>query len=139
HVTQRGNTRQQTFFNDDDYLAYLELIHHGRLISIRLYPIRRIESCPGGLVAKPEAWPWSSAEAHIKGKNDLLVKMRPLCEMINKNWKQFLAVDAQEWEIELSRKHERTGRPLGKDSFVEKVELLLNRRLRPRKPGSQKR
>ena len=25
HVTQRGNRRQQTFFCDDDYRAYLEL------------------------------------------------------------------------------------------------------------------
>ncbi len=28
HVTQRGNRRQQTFFGDDDYAAYLELIAH---------------------------------------------------------------------------------------------------------------
>ena len=26
HVTQRGNRRQQTFFNDGDYVAYLELM-----------------------------------------------------------------------------------------------------------------
>jgi putative transposase len=26
HVTQRGNRRQQTFFNDEDYAAYLELM-----------------------------------------------------------------------------------------------------------------
>jgi len=26
HVTQRGNRRQQTFFCDEDYLAYLELM-----------------------------------------------------------------------------------------------------------------
>jgi REP element-mobilizing transposase RayT len=26
HVTQRGNRRQQTFFSDDDYQAYLDLI-----------------------------------------------------------------------------------------------------------------
>jgi len=26
HVTQRGNRRQQTFFNDQDYQAYLELM-----------------------------------------------------------------------------------------------------------------
>src|SRR4030065_1065208 len=26
HVTQRGNRRQQTFFNDEDYQAYLELL-----------------------------------------------------------------------------------------------------------------
>jgi len=32
----------------------------------------------------------------------------------------FLAFDVQEQEIELFRKHEPTGRPLGADSFVEK-------------------
>ena len=26
HVTQWGNRRQQTFFNDEDYQAYLELM-----------------------------------------------------------------------------------------------------------------
>ena len=26
HVTQRGNRRQQTFFNDGDYAAYVELM-----------------------------------------------------------------------------------------------------------------
>jgi len=26
HITQRGNRRQQVFFNDDDYLAYLDLM-----------------------------------------------------------------------------------------------------------------
>ena len=26
HVTQRGNRRQQTFFQDEDYLAYLALL-----------------------------------------------------------------------------------------------------------------
>jgi len=90
------------------------------------------------LVKQPEAWPWSSAGAHIKGKDDVLVKTKPLGEMVRKSWKQFLAIDAQEAEIELLRKHERTGRPLGKNSFIEKVELLLNRRLRPQKPGPKK-
>ena len=26
HITQRGNRRQQTFFKDDDYAAYVELL-----------------------------------------------------------------------------------------------------------------
>src|SRR3990167_8227997 len=26
HITQRGNRRQQTFFNDGDYAAYVELM-----------------------------------------------------------------------------------------------------------------
>ena len=29
HITQRGNRRQQTFFNDGDYAAYLKLMAEG--------------------------------------------------------------------------------------------------------------
>jgi putative transposase len=28
HVTQKGRRRQSTFFNDDDYKAYLDLMPH---------------------------------------------------------------------------------------------------------------
>jgi len=31
--------------------------------------------------------------------------------------------------------HERTGRPLGGEGFVTKLEALLNRVLKPKKPG----
>ena len=44
----------------------------------------------------------------------------------------------QIFEIELFRKHERTGRPLGMDSFIEKMERLLGRKLKPEKPGPKK-
>jgi len=29
HITQRGNRRQQTFFCDDDYSAYIDLMAAG--------------------------------------------------------------------------------------------------------------
>jgi putative transposase len=32
HVTQRGNRRQQTFFNKQDYQAYIELMSEWCLI-----------------------------------------------------------------------------------------------------------
>ena len=32
-------------------------------------------------------------------------------------------------------KHERTGRPLGNDSFIEMAESLLERDLKKKKPG----
>jgi len=204
HVTQRGNRRQQTFFNDEDYRAYLELMsewcskygveiwayclmpNHVHLIAVpenkdglnlavgeahRRYTrrvnfregwrghlwqgrfssfimeetyllacARYIELNPvrAGLVRKPEDWRWSSADAHMKHKDDILLTAKPLLEIVNKAWRQFLAFDVKELEIELFRKHERTGRPLGADSFVEKLELLLDRKLRLQKPGPKK-
>jgi putative transposase len=83
-------------------------------------------------------WRWSSASAHLAQKDDLLVKTEPLCSLVQKSWREFLAFDVPEPEIDLLRKHERTGRPLGDDSFIEKLERLLDRRLRPEKPGPKK-
>ena len=72
-------------------------------------------------------------------KNDILVKTKPLLEMVKKPWKDFLSNDIHSSEIDLLKKHERTGRPLGTDSFIEKMEFLLNRKLRLQKPGPKKR
>jgi REP element-mobilizing transposase RayT len=38
-------------------------------------------------------------------------------------------------EIALFRKHERTGRPIGDDAFIERLDRLLDRELKPNKPG----
>ena len=74
----------------------------------------------------------------MKGKDDILVKTQALLAMVNTSWKRFLAYDAKDAEMELFRKHERTGRPLGTDSFVKKIEFLLDRKLKPQKPGPKK-
>jgi putative transposase len=44
-------------------------------------------------------------------------------------------VDVGVEEIEKLRQHERTGRPMGADGYVMEMENLLDRRLRPQKPG----
>jgi len=41
-------------------------------------------------------------------------------------------------EVDLLHLHERTGRPLGKGDFIDKLEIELGRRLRPQKPGPKK-
>lgn len=204
HITQRGNRRQQTFFSDEDYQAYLELMsewcgkydvaiwayclipNHVHLIAVperkeSLNPAvaeahkrysRRINFREGrrghlwqgrfasfimeetylfactkyvelnpvraDLVKKPEAWRWSSAKAHIDKKDDMLVTVAPLQKIVGISWKKFLGDDATEQEMEILRKHERTGRPLGNISFIEKLESLLDRTLKPLKPGPEK-
>ncbi len=75
-----------------------------------------------GLVKLPEEWSCSSAASHMKGRNDILWKTKPLLEMVNKTWKDFLAVDVHDPEIELFRKHERSGRPLRVDFFIGEME-----------------
>ncbi len=58
--------------------------------------------------------------------------------MANKPWNEFLSYDVDEIEMEVFRKHERTGRPLGGDSFVGRLEEMLGRNLKFKKPGPKK-
>ena len=65
HVTQRGNRRQQTFFNDGDYAAYLDLMAQGysqRGVEIWSYCLM-----PNHLIAVPsseEGLRWAIGSAH---------------------------------------------------------------------------
>jgi putative transposase len=98
---------------------------------IELNPVR------AGLVSIPEEYPWSSAKAHMKGRNDDLVKVQPLLRMVD-DWRQFLSGDVSDEEYELLQRHERTGRPLGSTSFIELLENKLSRILTPQKGGRPK-
>jgi putative transposase len=89
-----------------------------------------LNSVRAGLAKKPEDWRWSSAGPHIKRKDDILVQTKPLLEMVNSPWERFLSVDARAAEITLFQKHERTGRPLGEEAFIAKMEQLLDRKLK---------
>lgn len=98
---------------------------------------RYIENNPvrANLVETPWKWPWSSALAHLAGKNDKLVNVEPLLSMINDGWKKFLAGGADRDEFEEIRKHGRTGRPLGGHNFMKQLEDKLGRNLMPKKRG----
>lgn len=199
HVTQRGNRRQQTFFNDEDYQTYLALMsewcvkyhvqiwayclmpNHVHLIAVpeteeglaraigeahRRYTRRinfrekwrghlwqeRFASFPmderyllaaaryvemnpvaAGMVAGAGEYRWSSAAAHLAGKDDQLVNVKPLLDIVS-DWKGFLALTDED-ELALLKKHERSGRPLGEVSFVERLEGEMERLLRPAKRG----
>ena len=200
HITQRGNRRQQTFFNDEDYAAYVELMaewcgEHGveiwayclmpnhvhmiavpqsedglrraigeahrrytRRINFRekwrgylwqgrfasfvmdepylLAAARYVEWNPvrANMVADAAEWPWSSARAHLSGRDEQLVKVGPMLAMIH-DWRAFLDSAIPEGQLQALRDHGRTGRPLGDASFIERLEKLVGRILRPRKPG----
>lgn len=200
HVTQRGNRRQQTFFEESDYQTYIKLMaqwcalsfvevwayclmpnhvhlivvprtedglrgalgeahrRYTRRINFRYgwrghlwqgrfasYPLdekhllaaaRYIELNPvrASLARTPEAYLWSSAAAHLRGIDDVLVRVAPLLGMVD-DWGEFLAGGIDSEETKLMRRHERTGRPLGDDAFMSRLESALGRVLRPQKPG----
>jgi putative transposase len=100
---------------------------------------RYIEQNPvrAGLAARPWEYPWSSAAAHVSGRDDSLVKASLLLELVG-DWKAFLSMGAPEDEIKQLRRHERTGRPLGSERFLGAVERQLGRTLRRGKPGPKR-
>ena len=86
------------------------------------------------LVERARAWPWSSAKAHLSGRDDRLVKVAPLLAMVG-DWKAFLRSATTEEELRDLREHGRTGRPLGSSAFMDRLESLVGRVLKPQKPG----
>jgi putative transposase len=203
HVTQRGNRRQQTFFNADDYRAYRELMaewcarcgvavwayclmpNHVHLIVVprsadglrravgeahrrytrrvnfrqgwrghlwqgrfasfvmdELYTLncaRYVERnpVPAGLCGRPEQYRWSSAAAHVSGRDDGLVRVAPLLTL-DSRWGKHLAAEPDADTVRALHRHEATGRPAGDESFVRRLERKLGRVLRPQKAGRKK-
>ena len=95
---------------------------------VELNPVR------ARLVASPSLWPWSSARAHLSGRDDRLVKVAPLSAMIG-DWNAFLNSAIPEEELRDLRRHGRTGRPLGDETFLGRLEEMVGRVLKPRKRG----
>ncbi|MBV6467848.1 MAG: hypothetical protein PGMFKBFP_03220 [Anaerolineales bacterium] len=58
----------------------------------------------------------------------------PLLEMSGE-WSDFLSRGLSDEEVEKFRFHERTGRPLGTNSFIARLENVLGRMLNKQKPG----
>ncbi|KKL57567.1 hypothetical protein LCGC14_2234130, partial [marine sediment metagenome] len=87
----------------------------------------------------------SPAAAHVAGRDDALVQVAPMLEMVadrmadlpgrQAGWKAYLALETPPETVARLRLHEGTGRPLGDGDFVHRMEKLLGRQLTPNKPG----
>ncbi len=95
---------------------------------VELNPVR------ARLAKRAKIWPWSSAAAHLAGRDDRLVTVAPLLERAG-DWKPFLKTGLKAPMLETLRAHERTGRPLGDAPFIAALEAQLGRTLARRKPG----
>ena len=87
-----------------------------------------------GLARRAADWRWSSARAHLAGRDDGLVAVEPLLTLVP-DWSAFLADGLADAERDRIRAAERTGRPLGAPGFVERLETHLGRPLARLKPG----
>jgi len=84
----------------------------------------------------PWRWRWSSAPAQVAGQDDGVVRVAPLRER-GKDGREYVREPLAAQEEELWRRHERTGRPLGAAAFLDRVESLPGRIVRPRQTRPQ--
>ncbi len=106
--------------------------------SYLLAATRYVELNPvkAGMVKVAWDYPWSSVHAHLSGKDDGAVMVKPLLSRVD-DWRSFI-VGATVSDDSLFLRHERTGRPLGNKAFVQRVSKLLGQDLMPKKPGRKR-
>jgi putative transposase len=100
---------------------------------------RYVEQNPvrAGLCKRPQDYPWSSAAAHLARQDDVLARVKPLLDLVPR-WASHLSADMDEPTIKQLRSHESTGRPLGNERFLKRMEKAVGRSLRPGKPGRKR-
>jgi len=101
-----------------------------------LAAVRYIELNPvrAGFCRHADQWKWSSVHAHLSRNSDKLVNATPMNALVS-DWGHYLADELRADDIEILRRHTRTGRPAGSRDFIEKIEVLSGRHLQRRKPG----
>lgn len=116
---QRGHLWQGRFFScvlDDAHLY--EAVRY-----IETNPVR------AGIVAGAGEYGWSSARAHVAGANDPVISGDlPLLQSVE-NWAEYLGGTVGSAWVESFRKATQTGRPMGSDVFVKRMEAFVGRRL----------
>lgn len=119
----RGHLWQERFHSfpmDEQYL--LAAVKY-----VELNPVK------AKLCRMPWDWRWSSANAHLAGRDDLLVKVGPMLGRIA-DWAMYLESDCDTCD-ELLDRYSRTGRPLGDEQFVRRLESLTGAVLARKRPG----
>lgn len=98
---------------------------------------RYIERNPirAGLVGRAWDYGWSSATAHVSEKSDSLLSDRWPSGQQLMQWRDLLSEAGDDARLRGIRLHTRTGRPLGTEGFLDKVERMLGRTVRPGKGG----
>ena len=93
---------------------------------VELNPVR------ARLCRKAWRYEWSSASVHVDGKSrsELLNLSRWYDMISDQQWRKELNAGINESELGRLRLNTHTGRPLGTDSFLSKLESLLGRRVR---------
>jgi hypothetical protein len=95
---------------------------------VELNPVR------AGLGNSPRQYRCNSVAARLRGKDDALVRVRPMIQLAPER-RRFLTGVVREDDLKVLRAHEHTGRPLGDEALLASLEQSLGRILRRQKPG----
>lgn len=98
---------------------------------VELNPVR------SGLVEKPEQWPWSSSRGNLGLVDDPLIPARSALGIVPA-WDDYLSTSENGDDVNRLRKQTWTGRPTGTKRFIDNIESMTGRRIRPRKAGRKK-
>ncbi|NLF58106.1 MAG: transposase [Candidatus Hydrogenedens sp.] len=99
--------------------------------------VRYVERNPvrAGMVRSAWDYPWSSARSHVmRDRDPLLSDPLGMGESVG-DWRAWLSGPDEADAIAALRRHTHAGRPLGGDTFLNRVEALLGRGVRPKAPG----
>ena len=87
---------------------------------VALNPVR------AGLAPRAEDWPHSSVRAHLAGRDDALVRVKPLLDRAPR-FADLLEGEPDAAAFALIRRSELIGRTLGSVGFVQEIEKRLGR------------
>ena len=100
---------------------------------VALNPVR------AGLVVRAEDWRWSSASAHLEGRDNALVRVGPLLERCGARFADLLDAPASAGRLSALRAAETIGRPLGSAAFLDFIAGATGRDPRPKRRGPKPR
>jgi putative transposase len=120
----RGHLWQGRFWSfplDDCYL-------YRAVRYVELNPVR------AGIVKKAGQYPWSSARGHLGLWDDPVLAKSTGPPMVE-NWEAYLEEAEEDGFRDRIHLNQRTGRPLGDEDFVSRLETMTGLVLRKRRPG----
>ena len=98
---------------------------------VSLNPVR------AGLAAKAQEWPYSSARAHLAGRDDGVVDVAPVLQRFP-DFAALIEAPAPAGEFDALRRCEGSGRPLGSDAWLAGLGARLGRKLERGTPGRRR-
>ena len=87
------------------------------------------------LAARAQDWRWSSAGAHLAGRDDGLVSVEPLLERCGGRFADLIETEPTTEALAALRAAETIGRPLGSAQFLDRLAAISGRDPRPRRRG----